>query len=198
MYRPTTCEHKQSPVSNSVRHSLTESCLPFISIWQCPGSDSRRSRSGSSILAPARLLFAFYCILFLMRCFICNFVQIGGSGKGLWLQLRLRTGSGSTLAQGLAFIHPFFPFSDARSCTRPFWSLQPLQFQFISSIFSFGIHIFLTKVLWEYIYTVFASAPLSRSRYRSGTGAGKLFILCIKWGRKNLYKGKRQVWITQT
>lgn len=33
-YVECTCEHKQSPASNSVRHSLTELCLPFISIWQ--------------------------------------------------------------------------------------------------------------------------------------------------------------------
>lgn len=43
-------------------------------------------------------------------------------------------------AVGLAFF-------DARSCKDSLGPLKPLRFQFISSIFSFQIHIFLTKVL---------------------------------------------------
>lgn len=70
---------KQSPVSNSVRHSLTESCLPFISICQ-RGQQARQralllQKSHNSISSGScSILFAFYCILFLMRCFICNIV----------------------------------------------------------------------------------------------------------------------------
>lgn len=63
---------KQSPVSNSVRHSLTESCLPFISICQSGQQARQRSSSCSknpttaSAQAPAQ-----FSLLFIVYCFLC-------------------------------------------------------------------------------------------------------------------------------
>lgn len=63
---------KQSPVSNSVRHSLTESCLPFISICQSGQQARQRSSSCSknpttaSAQAPPQ-----FSLLFIVYCFLC-------------------------------------------------------------------------------------------------------------------------------
>lgn len=73
---------KQSPVSNSVRHSLTESCLPFISICQsgqqaarycCCSQNSSSSISQSSFPAPLRplQLRTQFSLLFIVYCFLC-------------------------------------------------------------------------------------------------------------------------------
>lgn len=52
---------KQSPVSNSVRHSLTESCLPFISICQSGQQAAGCCSKNSSSSCQLELLFCLPC-----------------------------------------------------------------------------------------------------------------------------------------
>lgn len=210
---------KQSPVSNSVRHSLTESCLPFISICQSgqqtAGCGSKNSSSSCqleflscSLLLPLLLppasvadtvLLAFYCILFLMRCFICNIVCLV-EGRGAGSRVRQRRWD--------------WNFFDARSCTDSLGPLKPLRFQFISSIFSFQIHIFLTKVLrflrdfclfvipslflfLSVSHTLSLSAADCQNEWGGGGGAGvgyeNFSFSGSNEAEKNVYKGNRQV-----
>lgn len=131
---------KQSPVSNSVRHSLTESCLPFISICQSGQQAGQRAPAPKIpqqhqlwllLLLLRALFFCFllyivsYALFYLQHC-----VLAGRGGEGEW-KVRQRD----------------WHFFDARSCKDSMGPLKPLRFQFISRIFSFQIHIFLTKVL---------------------------------------------------
>lgn len=87
---------KQSPVSNSVRHSLTESCLPFISICQsgqqAAGCGSKNSSSSCQLeflycpllLPPLLRLRTQFSLLFIVYCFLCAvlFATLCARGRG--------------------------------------------------------------------------------------------------------------------
>lgn len=81
-----------------------------------------------------------------MRCFICNIVcGCGRIVKGEGGRRELRAG-GISLDRAGRRTGGLAVFAMLIRARARFGPLKPLRFQFISSIFSFQIHIFLTKV----------------------------------------------------